>query len=103
MTTAETILQDLREYDFPRAYHTRFVTFGTQETDEAAAIAASTPVGALVAQDEVQEFLHSLWSLTTSALDHGEHHQDHKPALMQLEQELGHMVMTLRGQAINRF
>ena len=100
--TADEILKDLREYDFPRAFHTRLSVFGTPETDEAAVLAASTPAASLKAVDEVLDFLHRIWSLTSTALDRGERHTDHKPALVQLEIELANLVMTLRGQTINR-
>lgn len=101
--TPEDILHDLRTYDFPRAYHTRLAVFGTSETDQAAVLAASTPASSLVTKDEVQLFLHRLWTMTSTALDHGEHFPDHKPALAQLELELANLVMTLRGQTIKRF
>ena len=99
--TAGEIINDLREYDFPRAYHTRLTVFGTPETDEAV-LAAGTLVASLKTADNALDFLHRIWSLTSTALDRGEHHADHKPALVQLEIELANLVMTLRGQKINR-
>lgn len=98
--TADEILNNLRQYDFPRAYHTRLTVFGTPETDEAAVLAANTPVDSLRTSDEVLGFLHRIWSLTSTALDRSEHHTNHKPALIQLELELANLVMTMRGQAI---
>jgi hypothetical protein len=100
--TADEILNDLRQYDFPRAYHTRLAVFGTPETDEAAVLAASTPAASLATADDALDFLHRIGSSTSTALDRGEHHADHKPALVQLEIELANLVMTLRGQTINR-
>ena len=101
--TPDDILHDLGKYDFPRAYHTRRAAFGTSETDQAAVLAASAPASSHVTKDEVQKFLHRLWSMTSTALDRGEHHPDHKPALAQLELELANLVMTLRCQTIKRF
>lgn len=95
-----SLLSDLRKYDFPRAFHTRLSVFGTPETDEAAALAASTPAASLKTVDEVLKFLHRIWGLTSTALDRGEHHKDHKAALVQLEIELANLVMTLRGQPL---
>lgn len=100
--TADEILNDLRKYDFPRAYHTRLTVFGTPETDEAAVLAASTPVASLETTGKVLDFLHRIWSLTSTALDRNEHHPAHKPALAQLELELADLVMALRGQTIQR-
>lgn len=101
-TTAEEVLEELRKYDFPRAYHTRLVVFGTSETDDAAAFAASTPAESLSTKEEVQDFLHILWSCTSTALDHGDLRPEQMPALTQLELELANIVTTLRGQAIKR-
>ena len=102
MTPAD-VLQNLSKYDFPLAYHTRLVVFGTSETDQAAELAASTPARSLATEDELQKFLHRLWSLVSTALDRGEHHPDHKPALTQLELELANLVMSLRGQTTKSF
>lgn len=100
--TVDEILNDLRKYDFPRAYHTRLAVFGTPETDEAAVLAATTPAASLVTSDDVLDFLHRIWGLTSTALDRSEHRADHKPALVQLELELSNLVMTLRSQTIKR-
>jgi hypothetical protein len=66
-------------------------------------LAARTPADSLESKDHVVEFLRRVWSLTSTAIDHGEHHADHKPALEQLELELANMVLTLRGETIRRF
>lgn len=100
--TADEILTDLRKYDFPHAYHTRLTVFGTPETDEAAVLAATTPAASLGTIDEVLDFLHRIWGLTSTALDRSEHRADHKPALVQLELELANLVTALRGQPVNR-
>jgi hypothetical protein len=100
--TADEILTDLRKYDFPHAYHTRLAVFGTPETDEAAVLAARTPAASLGTAEDVRDFLHRIWGLTSTALDRSEHHAGHKPVLVQLELELANLVTALRDQPVKR-
>jgi hypothetical protein len=97
MSHSQTI-NGLRKYDFARAYQQRFVVFGTPETDAAAALAGSTNSDDVTTKEQVERFLHSLWGYASKALDHGEFQEIHRPLLEQLEIELAHKVMTLRGQ-----
>lgn len=100
---AEEILDDLRKYDYPRAYYSRFVMFGTEDTDNAATHAAGVSLADLQSKESVTEFLHTLWGYTSRALDHAGCKPEHNPALKQLEVELCNYVTTLRGQVLPRW